>query len=47
MSENRSLAVLEVLAHLSGILPDKYLLGTAAIPENVAIERIAGSQLAR
>jgi len=27
MSENRSLAVLEVLVHLSGTLPDKYLLG--------------------
>jgi RES domain-containing protein len=29
MSENRSLAVLEVLVHLSGTLSDKYFLGTA------------------
>ena len=41
MSENRSLAVLEVLVHLSGTLPDKYLLGAADIPEDVAVERIA------
>ena len=33
MSENRSLAVLEVLVHLSGTLPDKYLLGAADIPD--------------
>jgi hypothetical protein len=41
MSENRWLAVLEVLVHLSETLPDKYLLGAADIPEDVAIERIA------
>jgi RES domain-containing protein len=26
MSENRSLAVLEILVHLSDVLPDKYVL---------------------
>jgi RES domain-containing protein len=45
MSENRSLAVLEVLVHLSGTLPDKYLLGAADIPEDMAIERIADRDL--
>jgi RES domain-containing protein len=45
MSENRSLAVLEVLVHLSGTLPDKYLLGAADIPKDVAIERIADEEL--
>jgi len=29
MSENRSLAVLEILAHLSDVFPDKYVLGSA------------------
>ena len=29
MSENRSLAVLEILVHLSDVLPDKYVLGYA------------------
>jgi RES domain-containing protein len=45
MSENRSLAVLEVLVHLSGTLPDKYLLGAADIPDDVLIERIADEEL--
>src|ERR1035438_5216982 len=45
MSENRSLAVLELLVHLSGTLPDKYLLGPANIPEDVAIERIVDKDL--
>src|SRR5438132_11802268 len=45
MSENRSLAVHEVLVHLSGTLPDKYLLGAADIPEDVAIARIADEDL--
>jgi hypothetical protein len=35
MSENHSLAVLEVLVHLSGTLPDKYVLGSADIPDNL------------
>jgi RES domain-containing protein len=34
-SENRSLAVLEILVHLSGTLPDKYLLGVANIPHDM------------
>ena len=45
MSENRSLAVLEVLVHLSVTLPDKYLLGAANIPEELAIERIVDEDL--
>jgi RES domain-containing protein len=45
MSENRSLAVLEILVHLSGTLPDKYLLGSADIPDNLPIERIAEQDL--
>jgi RES domain-containing protein len=45
MSENRSLAVLEVLVHLSGSLPDKHLLGAADIPDNLPIERIADEDL--
>ena len=45
MSENRSLAVLEVLVHLSATLPDKYVLGAAEIPEDIAIERIADQDL--
>ena len=45
MSENRSLAVLEVLVHLSGTLPDKYILGSADIPDNLPVERIADQDL--
>jgi hypothetical protein len=45
MSENRSLAVLEVLVHLSGVLPDKYLLGSADIPDNMPVERIVDEDL--
>jgi RES domain-containing protein len=45
MSENRSLAVLEILVHLSGTLPDKYRLGVATIPHDVAVERIADEDL--
>jgi len=45
MSENRSLAVLEVLVHLSGVLPDKYFLGWADIPDNVPVERIIDDEL--
>jgi RES domain-containing protein len=47
MSENRSLAVLEVLVHLSSALPDKYLLGSADIPDSIPIERIADEYLPR
>jgi hypothetical protein len=34
MSENRSLAVLEILVHLSDVLPDKYVLGSADLPDD-------------
>ena len=34
MSENRSLAVLEILVHLSDVLPDKYVLGSADRPDD-------------
>jgi RES domain-containing protein len=40
MSENRSLAVLEILVHLSSSLPDKYVLGAAAIPDDIPVERV-------
>lgn len=40
MTENRSLAVLEILVHLSSSLPDKYVLGAADIPEDVPIEKV-------
>ena len=45
MSENRSLAVLEVLVHLSSTLPDRYVLGTADIPDDLAIEKVAYEDL--
>jgi RES domain-containing protein len=45
MSENRSLAVLEVLVHLSRTLPDKYILGSAEIPDSLPMERIADDDL--
>lgn len=45
MSENRSLTVLEVLVHLSGVLPDKYFLGSAEIPDNMPVERIVDEDL--
>jgi RES domain-containing protein len=45
MSENRSLAVLEILVHLSGTLPDKYLLGAADIPDDLTIETVADEDL--
>lgn len=38
MSENRSLAVLEILVHLSASIPDRYVLGGAGIPDDVAVE---------
>ena len=38
MSENRSLAVLEILAHLSATIPDKFLLGAVEIPADAAVE---------
>jgi RES domain-containing protein len=36
-SENRSLAVLEILVHLSDVLPDKYVLASADLPEALSI----------
>jgi RES domain-containing protein len=39
-SENRSLAVLEILVHLSSSLPDKFLLGVADIPDDIPIEKV-------
>lgn len=38
MSESRALAVLEVLVHLTNTLPDKYLIGSAEIPDDLAID---------
>ena len=40
MSENRSLAVLEILVHLASSLPDKYVLGTANIPDDIPTEKV-------
>jgi RES domain-containing protein len=36
MSESRALAVLEVLVHLTNTLPDKYVIGSAEIPDDLA-----------
>jgi len=33
MTENRPIAVLEILVHLSASLPDRYVLGAADIPD--------------
>ena len=38
MSENRSLAVLEILVHLSASIPDRYVLGMAEVPEGLLVE---------
>ena len=45
MSENRSLAVLEILVHLSASLPDRYVLGAGSIPDDVAVEFLDESRL--
>lgn len=45
MSENRSLAVLEILVHLASSLPDRYVLGTADIPRDAAVEILDESRL--
>ena len=45
MSENRSLAVLEILVHLSASLPDRYVLGGAGIPDDVAVDILDESEL--
>jgi RES domain-containing protein len=45
MSENRSLAVLEILVHLSASIPDRYVLGAADIPYDIALEVLDESRL--
>lgn len=45
MSENRSLSVLEVLVHLTDTLPDKFVLGSAEIPDDVLCETLRDSEL--
>lgn len=45
MSENRSLAVLEILVHLSDVLPDKYLLGSADLRDDVSPEVLTDREL--
>lgn len=40
MSENRSLSVLEMLVHLTDTLPDKFVLGAAEVPNDVAYESV-------
>ena len=45
MSENRSLAVLEILVHLSDVLPDKYVLGSADLPDDVSPEVLTDREL--
>ena len=45
MSENRSLAVLEILVHLSDVLPDKYVLGSADLPDYVSPEILTDKEL--
>lgn len=45
MSENRSLSVLEILVHLAPSLPDRYVLGTADIPRDAAVEILDESRL--
>jgi len=46
MSENRSLAVLEILVQLSASIPDRYVLGAADNPDDVAVEILDESRLA-
>jgi RES domain-containing protein len=45
MSENRSLAVLEILVHLAASLPDRYVLGVAEIPDATAVEILDETRL--
>lgn len=40
LSENRSLSVLEVLVHLTDTLPDKFVLGSAEVPDGVSCEPV-------
>jgi RES domain-containing protein len=45
MSENRSLALVEILVHLSSVIPDRYVLGAAEIPDDLAVDHIPESEL--
>ena len=45
MSENRSLAVLEILVHLSASLPDRYVLGAAEHPADAGVEILNESRI--
>jgi RES domain-containing protein len=45
MSENRSLAVLEILVHLAASLPDRYVLGAADIPDAADVEFLDDTRL--
>ncbi len=45
MSENRSLAILEIPVHLSDTLPDKYLLGSADIPDEIVLDVVTDRAL--
>jgi RES domain-containing protein len=45
MSENRSLSVLEVLVHLTDTLPDKFVLGSAEISDEISRETLSDAAL--
>lgn len=45
MSENRSLAVLEVLVHLSALIPDRYVSGSAQIPNDLPTDVVEANSL--
>lgn len=45
MSENRSLSVLEVLVHLTDTLPDKFVFGSAEIPDTISRETVSDTKL--
>lgn len=45
MSENRSLAVLEILVHLSTLIPDRFVLGMADISADTSLEVLDESRL--
>ncbi len=39
MSENRSLALVEIKVYLSSVIPDRYVLGAAEIPDDLDVGR--------
>ena len=45
MSENRSLALVEILVHLSSVIPDRYVLGPAEIPDDLAVDHVPEGEL--